>query len=450
MSDFQERLTAADPAAGQAYAHHDDEAMVARIIAQNPVRRRNILRDFQLKVAGAVTVATLVTVGGIAAMESAIPGLPVLALASTHNGSTALTPSTADSMMRIYQEFNFTGGPGLSSTTSTGLAYKLQLPSSGSAEVARVASIFHVAGPVVGPSSNNEMWTITDTTGPNVTYASYQGVPMWTYSSDSLGVVVSPPPASGTPVATDVPNHATLEADAQGFLHQLGYGYGVGSPQFSSETGNATSAGGAVTTAIDWGTVSYGVVVDGMTTDLTVQFTIDSNNQVVSASGPAFSVASTFSYPLQSPVAGVKVLNAQQQSYFAGSGTSAGVASGGDTVVPQSSGSSSGTPTRISNPSGPSTGVSAPPGPPDTALTTPTDAPTSPGPPIVDVTLDSLSVSLGSYTLSDGSLWLLPVYNYAGNVPSADGTTSPGSWSTIAVDPVYVQLSDTLGGPINY
>jgi hypothetical protein len=273
---------------------------------------------------------------------------------------------------------------------------------------------------------------------------------MWTYSSDSLGVVVSPPPASGTPVATDVPNHATLEADAQGYLHQLGYGYSVGSPQFSSETGNATSAGGAVTTAIDWGTVSYSVVVDAMTTNQTVQFTIDSNNQVVSASGPAFNVASTFRYPLQSPVAGVTALNAQQQSYFAGSGTSKGVASGGDTVAPQSSGSSSGTPTPISDPSGSSTGASTPPGPPDTAVTTPTDAPTSSGPPIVDVTLDSVSVSLGSYMLSDGSVWLLPVYNYTGNVPSTDGTASPGSWSTIAVDPAYVKLSDAPDGPINY
>jgi hypothetical protein len=451
MSDFQERLKAADPAAGPPYAHHDGEAMVSRIIAQHPARRRSVLRDFQLKMAGAVTVATLVTVGGIAAMDSAIPGLPVLALASAHNKSTDFAPSATGTMMRLYEEFHFSAGPDLSAAASTGPAYRLQFPSSGSAEVARVASIFKVAGSTVAPTSSNEAWTITDATGPSVTYDSYQGVPVWTYSSNTAGDAVSSPPASGGAVATSVPSHAALETVARGFLGQLGYGYAVSSPQFSAETGNSTSVGGTATTTIDWGTVSYNVVVDGMMTDQTVQFTIDSHNQVVSASGPAFSVASTLSYPLQSQVDGVAVLNAQQQSYFAGSGSSTSVPSGGGIVVPQPSGSSTGPTSPTSGSSGSSTGVTTPPGPPAGSITTPTDTPTPSGPPIVDVTLDAVNVTLGSFTLSDGSVWLLPVYTYTGRVPNSDGTSN---WSTIAIDPAYVQLSDTSGvtpgGPIAY
>ncbi len=446
MSDFQERLKAADPAASAPYAHHDGEAMVSRIIALHPARRRSVLRDFQLKMAGAVTVATLVTVGGIAAMDSAIPGLPVLALASAHNKSTDFAPSATGTTMRLYEEFKFSAGPDLSAAASTGPAYKLQFPSSGSTEAARVASIFKVAGSTVAPTSSNEAWTITDATGPSVTYDSYQGVPVWTYSSSTASDAVSSPPASGGAGATSVPSHAALETVARGFLGQLGYGYAVSSPQFSAETGNSTSVGGTATTTIDWGTVSYNVVVDGMTTDQTVQFTIDSHDQVVSASGPAFSVASTLSYPLQSQVDGVAVLNAQQQSYFAGSGSS-----GGGIVVPQPSGSSTGPTSPTSGSSGSSTGVTTPPGPPAGSITTPTDTPTSSGPPIVDVTLDSVNVTLGSFTLSDGSVWLLPVYTYTGKVPTSDGTSN---WSTIAIDPAYVQLSDksgvTPGGPITY
>ena len=71
MSDFDERLRAADPAAGMSYQHPNVDMMISRIEARAPLARRNVLRSFQLKMAGAATMAAVLTVGGIAALEGA-------------------------------------------------------------------------------------------------------------------------------------------------------------------------------------------------------------------------------------------------------------------------------------------------------------------------------------------------------------------------------------------
>ena len=460
MSDFHERLVAADPAAGQSYAHHDPEAMVSRIVSQYPVRRRNVLRDFQLRMAGAVTMATVLTVGGIAALDAAVPGLPVLALASAH--ATASTPGTqsgtkfgtSDSIMRIYLEYHFSAGAGLSAGASTGNAYRLQLAMNPSAEVSGIASSFSVSGSPVETNGDGTHWTVTDPSGSSVSYDNYGGVPSWSYQTTPPSVV-STPPSSGAPgieavPAYSMPSHATVEADVSRYLGQLNYGYQVSAPQFSEWSGTTTGPD-QVTTTASWETVDYRVLVDGTLTDQSVQFTFDSNSQLVSASGPAFGVNAPVNYPLQSEVAGVAALNTQQQSYFT-SNVPLGVPSGnGGTVAPLGSGPGSGPGSVAPDPTNPSsgsagssTGTAPTPGTIDTSVTT-----TTTGPPIVDVTLDTVSVSLQAYTLTDGSVWLLPVYNYGGVVTQSDANSYHGTWSTIAVDPAYVQVA-TATGPILY
>ena len=62
--------------------------MISRIMARAPRERRHVLRSFQLRMAGSVAVAAALTVGGIAALEGASPGLAVFALAAPH-ASTA-------------------------------------------------------------------------------------------------------------------------------------------------------------------------------------------------------------------------------------------------------------------------------------------------------------------------------------------------------------------------
>ena len=71
------------------------------------------------------------------------------------------------------------------------------------------------------------------------------------------------------------------------------------------------------------------------------------------------------------------------------------------------------------------------------------------GPPIVDVTLDNETISYQTYQLTDGSVWMLPVYNYTGVVNNTDGSSYTGTWSTIAVDPIYIQVSTSSSGGIN-
>jgi hypothetical protein len=148
------------------------------------------------------------------------------------------------------------------------------------------------------------------------------------------------------------------------------------------------------------------------------------------------------SYPLQSPAAGVSVLEAQQLAEFATA--TSGTSDQGGSSTP--SGSDNGAPATP-----PSTDPS------DTTTTDPGSGTTNvDAPPIVDVTLDSVSTSLSSYTLTDGSVWMLPLYTYNGTVTNGDGSTYTGTWSTLAVDPSYVQLpisstgGRTPGGPILY
>ena len=97
MSDFDQRLRAADPVAGMSYQHPNADAMISRIEARAPLARRHVLRSFQLKMASAVTMAAVLTVGGIAALEGAVPALQVLTLSaaksSGHHAASALGAS---------------------------------------------------------------------------------------------------------------------------------------------------------------------------------------------------------------------------------------------------------------------------------------------------------------------------------------------------------------------
>jgi hypothetical protein len=346
-------------------------------------------------------------------------------------------------MMRLYEEFHFSAGAGLSSTPGTAPSYELQLPASASSEAARLAAIFNVAGTPADTNNDGSDWTVTDTAGDTLDYENYGGVPQWYYNSAPSNAS-SVTTTDGTTAA--MPSNSAIDADLQGYLTQLGYGYAVTDPQYSSQTITGGNAPGQADVTTNEETASYSVTIDGVLTDQTVDITIDSNNNLIGAHGPAFSLMPSVNYPLQSPTAGVSALEAQQQAEFAP--VSSGTSDQGGGAAPLSSGSASGAP---------STSPASPPS--DTTPTSPSDAPTTTtpsGPPIVDVTLDAVSTSLSSYTLTDGSVWMLPLYTYTGAVTNSDGSTYTGTWTTLAVDPSYVQLPISStggrnpGGPILY
>jgi hypothetical protein len=268
-----------------------------------------------------------------------------------------------------------------------------------------------------------------------VEYETYDTVPQWSYS---VAIPQAPGTSSTTSDGTTVsmPSQSTVNGDVQNYLSQLGYGYQVTDPQFSTSN-NVTSSPGQPTVTTNEEQATYSVTVDGQTTDQYLDFTVDANNNLVSADGPAFSVMPAVNYPLQSPAAGVEVLEAQQQAYFAQNASSG---------QPSGAGSST-TPTAGSNSS--SSGTS-PATPPSTSSDTGSTTTTTPsGPPIVDVTLDNETISYQTYPLTDGSVWMLPIYNYTGVVNNTDGSSYSGTWSTIAVDPTYIQVSTSSSGGIN-
>jgi hypothetical protein len=429
MNEFEDRLRAADPAAASSYEHPDTNAMVARIMTKAPRVRRHVLRSFQLRMAGSVAVAAALTVGGIAALDGAAPSLSVFSLAAAKTSphasfnAAAITPTRLrGGPMRLLEDYDFSAGPDLSTSAGSGAAYELTLPTSASAEASRIAGIFNVSGSPVDVNSDGQDFTVTDPSGDFVEYETYDTVPQWSYS---VAIPSAPNTDSTTSEGTTVsmPSQSTVEADVQNYLGQLGYNYQVTSPQFTTSNNVVTSPGQpTVTTNEEQAT--FNVTVDGQLTDQYLDFTVDQNNNVISADGPAFTAGPAVNYPLQSPAAGVGVLEAQQQSEFAGSGTSTG----------------SGAPLTGSNSTGP---VSPP------ASTTGVNDTTTTTVPVVDVTLDAETVSYATFQLTDGSVWMLPIYNYSGLVTNPDGSSYTGTWSTIAVDPTYIQVPASSSGEIN-
>lgn len=410
MSDFDDRLAALDPAVGQPYRHPNLDGLITRITTQRVVARDHVWHRFQLKMAGALAASALLTVGAIAALQGAGTVLPLLSLQSTSHGGTALAnPKPVFGVMAVYEEYHFTAERGLTTTAPTGLSYKLQIPSDQSTEAVRVAAIFGLVGPTLTISGSSSDTTITDSSGRSLDYES-SGLPQWHYSLNTASV--APATASDSSSAV-MPSHATLEGDVSTYLAKLGYGYTISAPNFSISTITTTNADESTQESMNTESVTYTVDVEGIATDQPVEFSVDSNNNVIYASGPAFSVDSTSSYPLQSPVNGVAALNAEQLSRFPSKSS-----------------------TTRTTPSGSSTNAG-------TGATTSTSPS---GPPIVDVALTSASVLLEPYQLTNGTLWLLPEYKYVGGSTNADGTFSTSYWYELAVDPSYVQVSSNSSG----
>ena len=44
---------------------------------------------------------------------------------------------------------------------------------------------------------------------------------------------------------------------------------------------------------------------------------------------------------------------------------------------------------------------------------------------------------------------MLPIYNYTGDVNSTNGSSYTGTWSVIAVDPTYIDVSNASSGGIH-
>jgi hypothetical protein len=385
MSDSDERLRSLDPAAATPYRHPNLDELVTRITRAPLVPRRNVWRGFQLRMAGAIGASALVTAGAVALLGSVGPGLSVLAIQNVGHGNTPSAYSTfgaaatATSNIEIYEKFVFAAPAGLSATPPTSPSFQLQIPSDSAAETSRIAAIFNVDGSPVATGGADGQLVASDAAGDSLTYE-LGGVPQWSYSVSS----------SDEPTASaQLPSDAQLDHIAQTVVGQLGYNYTISSPSYSSVS-NADSP------AVTAQTVSYDVDVNGLTTDQSVNFEIDDRGNIIAASGPSFDVASSTNYPLEGLDAVVASLNAVQDARFPNATTTTSSEQGTTTAT------------------------------------------TSNGPPVVGVTLHSATLSLSTYQVDGGTVWLLPVYNCFG---TTDNGSTSGPWSELALDSQYVKVT---------
>jgi hypothetical protein len=381
VSDIDQRLAALDPAA-QPYQHPNLDALISRVTSEPRSTPRRLWRNLEVKIAGAVVAGSLVAAGTLAILQGG-PALAPLALQSPTQKLAAASPYS--SALTIAHHYSFRAGTTLSSHAPSAVSYRLAIPKDGAEEASHVASIFGVVGSPVNTDGNGSDWTIKSSSGRALDYEN-TGVPQWYYSSTSPAI--APAAASSTPV-NPVPSPKVVAADVRRYLARLGFSYGVTSPQFSTVTSSGVSANGDGQVLSSTEDVTYAVTVHGVVTDQTVSFSVGEHNVVANASGPAFSVAATYRYPLEPPAAGVAQLNAAQQ----------------DITTPKVS---------------------------RRAIST--------------VTLEHSALELHTYELTNGSWWLLPEYRYQGTIQSTSGVTSYGVWSELAIDRSYVKVNNAATG----
>jgi hypothetical protein len=394
VGDFDDRLAALDPAAGQPYEHKNLDALISKITAEPRHAPRRLWRNIELKIAGTLVAGSLVLAGTLALVQGATPTLPALALqnvAGTKFAVAAQVPTAGP--MQPYAEYVFSG-PALSTSAPSALSHRLKIPSIAAQEAGHLANVFGVDGTAVNTNGDGRDWLVKSATGAALDYEN-TGVPQWYYSSTSPAI--APAAASSTPV-NPLPSQAAVTADAERYLAQMGFSYAVSSPNFSTSTTSSVAANGTSRVTSSTEDVAFDVVVGGVATDQTVSFSVGENNVLAYASGPAFDVGKSYGYPLESPAAGVMQLNEAQKAKFS-----------------SDSGSNSNTATLF---------------------------------PVIDVALSGDSITLQSYELTDGSWWLLPVYHYQGAFTGTTGVASTGTWDQLAIDPTYVQINNSATSAI--
>jgi len=419
MTDEFDRLRAANPATSTTYEHGDLAAVARRAELPTPNAPTRFAQGFRLKMASAAMAATLLTSGGIVALESSSSPLPVLSLGAASSSTAPKSGSLptkseslptsgglsdskiaggGDRVARFWGTYEFTASDSLSSAPSQAPVYRVSGVSDGDSLVialAKALGIFDAAVDV----------RVAD---------GYGGMPMkwYEYATDngSISVTVSEHGAttwyfSSPAVATSSDNSLNVNTLTKRELASWSNAV-IDSLRFDLSLGDATySIYG------DQGSVSYQVLVGGIATDMSVSVGFDNQGSVLWANGSVAMFDRAGNYPLVSERDGVDNLS-----------------SGGGLVAmtDQVGGGAA------SSPVIPLAGS-------DDVLT----------PPVIKVLITSASVQLSTQQMTDGSVWLIPMYSYTGAATYEDGTTTESTWSTIAVDPAYLKIS-VRPSPIAY
>jgi hypothetical protein len=393
---------------------------------------------------GAMFGSGAVVVAGIVGLQAAAPeALPVLAIGSSAShdlGADASRTPTASKplggLMIPYLDYEFTSGPGLSTAAGTAVAYRLASSEDAASAVTQLAGAFGVQGSL-DPSSGDGYYQIGSSDGPDVSTWDSGGVVDWSYWANANQAVAS---ASGSsaddqnpPADPTLPTDAQAGTDATSLLESVGVDAAMlGTPQVDSSSGIEVD-------------VTVPMVVDGIETDQSYYVSYGHDDQLLSASGVLATATAAATYPTISPVDAVAVLSADHGFVFYGIEpmTAAGTAAPADANSSSSTDPTSTDPTSTDPTSTDPTSTDPTSTDPGSGDTTPT---TDPGPPVVNVQIDAATLSLGTYTLTDGTTWLLATWQLSGP-ESGDASWGNGTYSAsvLAIDSQYVQLQPTVG-----
>jgi len=404
MIDEFDRLRSANPATSTTYEHGDLAAVARRAALPTPNAPTRFAQGFRLKIASAAMAATLLTSGGIVALESSSSPLPVLSLGAASSSTAPKSESLptsgglsdskiaggSQSAMRIWGTYEFTAADSLSSAPSQAPVYRVSgINDSDSLVIvlAKALGIFDAAVDVRVTDGYGGMpikWYeyVTDNGSISVTVSEH-GATTWSFSS----------PGVATPSDYSLNVNTLTKRELASWSNAV-----IDSLRFDLSLGDATySIYG------DQGSVSYQVLVGGMTTDMSVSVGFDNQGSVLWANGSVATFDRAGNYPLISERDGVDNLS-----------------SGGGLI-------------RMSDQvgSGAASSSAIPLAGSDDVLT----------PPVIKVLITSATVQLSTQQMTDGTVWLIPIYSYDGAATYEDGNRIESTWSTIALDPAYLKIS---------
>ena len=424
-------LRAANPVSNDAPV--DFDALIARTMARATAPRSHfrVMRTLKSRLIAGFSLVTAVAVGAVIAFTSlgvsTLAPLDLAASGPSRAGGQTIAPTT----MMICQwclvaPYTFVDS-GLSSASSSATASVLASPDPSS-----------VASVLVGYLGLTHITTTTPYAG--VVEITSATTTLDVASTDLGSIYLSDP--SGLALSGNTSMSApALESSLAKLLASVAPGYQLVDPKVTLTQPDPTNsvAGDEY--------VSYSVSVEGhLITNLSVAADFNTQGQLLTLTAPLFSVASTGSYPLMSPAAGVATLNAEAAFYRNERGGTPTPLGGVSPAVPlqpskPQSTTSSTNGVGATNSTGSSLGAtvgSTPPVTPSTSSSVPTSGTTTPVPSVVTLTSASLEWYLSA--LSNGKIAAIPVYIYSGTY--SDGTSATLAWKTPALDPSVATIPE--------
>jgi hypothetical protein len=414
--ELMSRLRATDPAVGLAPL---SDGATSRIIrhAMTPTLRPWSRRRFRLASVGAFLSSGGLVVAGILGIQAAAaPGLPVLSLGSL--ARTLSQRSTTDALPSpnlfaaatpYYVSYRFLSAPALVTSTRRATAFQLVSTVDASGAARELAKALGIAGRVTPGGTG--VFVVGHNGGPLVSTWSTSGVVEWSYRSSRSS---TPPKTGSGPVAPDSVGGAAFSTtwasqDAGTLLARLGATSSFGTP--------------ATTTIGSQVNVDVPLLADGVPTDQSDVFAYGPRGVLEWASGLFARLEPMRSYPTISPKSAVGALRNRGAIFFGLFQTLLAPVSSPHAARHRVAKTAQVTKTA-------------------TTVLNSSSALSTPGPPVViNVTIEHATLEYDTYTLTNGTSWLLATWALSGSESQSRAT--PGvkfAVNVLAVAPRYVRL----------